>query len=141
MISQTAEYALRAVVYLVKHANEPLTTQQIATDTELPPGYLAKIMQNQSRARVVRSRPGRNGGFVLAKSPDHLSTLEVINAVDAFQRVDHCPLRLENHHKVLCTSGINKAIAAVEALFGEMTIAELLTKPRPTGNRCQFPAP
>ena len=143
MISQTAEYALRAVAYLARHAGEPLTTQQIAAATELPAGYLAKIMQRLSRSRLVRSRPGRNGGFILAKVPAEMSALEVITAVDPFQRVYECPLRLETHQEDLCVlhAGINQAIDAVEALFGEMTIAELVKKPRRAGNRCLFPSP
>ena len=143
MISQTAEYALRAVAYLAKHPDEPLTTQQIAAATELPAGYLAKVMQSLSRSRLVSSRPGRNGGFVLLKAPAELSALDVINAVDPFQRVHECPLRLDTHQEHLCVlhAGINQAIDAIEALFGEMTIAELLKKPRRTSNRCPFPSP
>ena len=57
MISQTAEYALRAIVFLADQA-EPRTTQQIAAATRVPPSYLSKVMQALSRARVVHSQRG-----------------------------------------------------------------------------------
>ena len=52
MISQTAEYALRAVVYLAGTAGAPRTTSQISAATAAPAGYLSKVMQGLSRARL-----------------------------------------------------------------------------------------
>lgn len=46
MISQTAEYALRAVVYLGSQTGQPTTTQRIAAATQVPVGYLSKVMQS-----------------------------------------------------------------------------------------------
>ena len=45
MITQTAEYALRAIVFLADQQGAPKTTQQIAEATQVPAGYLAKVMQ------------------------------------------------------------------------------------------------
>ena len=44
-ISQTAEYALRAVVWLAGHAEAAMGTPEIARSTRVPPGYLAKVLQ------------------------------------------------------------------------------------------------
>lgn len=38
MISQTAEYALRAMVYLAQEPDRPHTNQQIARTTRVPIG-------------------------------------------------------------------------------------------------------
>ncbi len=46
MFSQTAEYALRAVVYLASQPGTPRTTQEIAKATQVPTGYLSKVMQS-----------------------------------------------------------------------------------------------
>jgi DNA-binding IscR family transcriptional regulator len=53
MFSQTAEYALRAVVALADSGGQPLTTQQISTVTQVPPDYLAKVMQALGRSGLV----------------------------------------------------------------------------------------
>lgn len=131
MISQTAEYALRAVVCLAGNAGRPMTTQQIADVTHVPLGYLSKVLQALGRARVVRSIRGTRGGFALPKSIESLSVLEVINAVDPIHRIDHCPLGLQAHGKNLCAlhRKIDDAIALMERTFNEYTIADLLREP------------
>src|SRR5580765_6571657 len=45
MVSQTADYALRAVVSLGYQADTPQTTQQLAETTRVPAGYLSKVLQ------------------------------------------------------------------------------------------------
>jgi Rrf2 family nitric oxide-sensitive transcriptional repressor len=62
LISQTAEYALRSVVALGRHAEGPLTTQQISEETRIPAGYLSKVLQGLSRAGLVNARRGLHGG-------------------------------------------------------------------------------
>jgi Rrf2 family protein len=142
MISQTAEYALRAVVYLADHGGQPRTNLQIAETTQVPTGYLAKVMQGLSRARIVNSQRGLNGGFTLKKSPDDLTVLEVINAIDPIRRIHECPLKLPSHGETLCPlhQRIDNAAALVEEAFGDTTIAELLDVPKARKPLCRFPS-
>ena len=68
MISQTAEYALRAVVCLARSAPERRwTVRDIHEQTDVPEGYLSKVMQLLARAKIVRSQRGRTGGFRLER--------------------------------------------------------------------------
>ncbi|HKD37040.1 MAG TPA: Rrf2 family transcriptional regulator, partial [Pirellulales bacterium] len=53
MISQTVEYALRAVVYLAADAPAARTTEQVAKATRVPAAYLSKVLQNLARAKIV----------------------------------------------------------------------------------------
>jgi Rrf2 family transcriptional regulator, nitric oxide-sensitive transcriptional repressor len=142
MISQTAEYALRAVVFLADHEGEPRTTAQIAKTTLVPAGYLAKVMQSLSRTGVVHSQRGLNGGFTLAKSPLELSVLAVINAVDPIRRFPECPLGIASHGKRLCPlhHKLDQAAAMIEQTFGDTMVADLLNVPRDRRPLCRFPA-
>ena len=45
MISQTVEYALRAIVTIAQHNGEACTSQQISKITQVPAPYLSKLMQ------------------------------------------------------------------------------------------------
>jgi len=128
MISQTAEYALRAVVVLGSSGGTPLVTRQIADQTKVPSGYLSKVLQALGRAGVVQAQRGLYGGFVLARALDKLTILDVINAVDPLQRIDHCPLGLASHRSRLCAlhRRLDEGIAQVEELFGSTTIAQLI---------------
>ena len=75
MISRTAEYALRAVVVLGLNPVGLRTTQQIALQTRVPSGYLAKVLQALSRGGLVVSQRGQNGGFVLSRPLEELTIL------------------------------------------------------------------
>jgi Rrf2 family protein len=128
MISQTAEYALRAVVYLAEKNDAPQTTLQIAEVTRVPSGYLAKVMQTLGRAGIVRARRGVHGGFTLAVGPSELTVLDVVQAVDPVQRIENCPLGIPEH-KSLCPlhARLDDTAAMVEKALGASTIAEMLT--------------
>ena len=131
MISQTAEYALRAVVFLAENPDARWTTQSIAEVTQVPAGYLAKVLQNLARAQVVDSQRGVHGGFSLRKPSSQLTVLEIIQAVDPIRRIRECPLKLEAHAHELCPlhSRLDQAMAMIEKSFGESVIADLMTRP------------
>ena len=87
MLSNTAEYALRAIVYLATHQDRPCTAQAIAKATKVPSGYLSKVLQDLVKAGLTHSQRGPNGGFTLSRSPRRMSVLEVVNAVDPIRRI------------------------------------------------------
>ncbi len=131
MISQTAEYALRAAVFLGNEPGEPCTTAQISAATEAPSSYLAKVMKGLSRAGIVDSQRGLHGGFTLAIAPDELTILDVVTAVDAFRRIEHCPLGRSDHTSGLCPlhRRMDNVIAAAEKTYGETSISDVLEEP------------
>ncbi len=142
MISQTAEYALRAIVYLADQRGSPRTTAQIAEATQVPPGYLAKVMQSLSRTRLVHSQRGLNGGFTLTRDPAGLPMLEIIEAVDPIRRFRECPLGLPTHHADLCPlhRNLEEAAHLLEQKFSSTSVADLLNVPGDKKPLCHFPA-
>jgi Rrf2 family protein len=140
MISQTAEYALRAIVYLADQG-EARTTQQIAAATRVPTSYLSKVMQLLSRAGVVKSQRGLHGGFTVVRSPDELSVWDVINAVDPIQRIRSCPLGIKAHGMRLCPlhKRLDDALALVETAFRDSTLGDLIREPSKSKPLCEFP--
>ena len=141
MISQTAEYALRATVFLADQDGEPRTNVQIAEGTEVPVGYLAKVMQALSKTRVVNAQRGPNGGFTLRQRADELTVLAVINAVDPIRRIPECPLKLAHHGKNLCPlhRKLDDTAQMAEECFGQTTIADLISVPESRKPLCRFP--
>lgn len=141
MISQTAEYALRAIVFLADREGSPCTVSQIAESTQVPAGYLAKVMQMLSRARLVKSQRGINGGFTLAVEPSQLAVLEVVNSVDPIRRFPECPLGIPAHGKQLCPlhKRLDQAAQLVEDAFCQTMVSDLLTDRRSRRPVCQFP--
>jgi len=133
MISQTTEYALRASVCLAQHATASWTTEQIAAMTQVPTGYLSKVLQGLSHYGIVLSQRGRHGGFQLAKAPEDMTVLEVINAVEPLERIHHCPPDSNGSGKRrrrLCPLHrcLDQAIAKVVQDLGSTTLADLLAE-------------
>ena len=136
---QSAEYALRAVVWLAAHPNDKVSTPEIAKRTQVPPGYMSKVLQVLARAGLVESSPGRAGGFRLARTPDEISVLDVINAVDMLERIRRCPLGLKSHRHELCPlhRRLDRVAAMVEQAYAETTIAEIVAETGPLQALCE----
>lgn len=141
MFSQTVEYALRAVAFLADHAPNACTTDAISVATKVPHAYLSKVLQNLRRSEIVKSQRGIGGGVMLVKSPDQLTILEVVNAVEPIQRIAVCPLGLKSHGKHLCPlhRRMDDALAGVEKSFRQTTLAELLAEPTSSHPLCDTP--
>ena len=142
MISQTAEYALRAVAALASHPDESLVTQRLADLTKVPAGYLAKVMQSLGRAGLVHSTRGVGGGFTLTRPAGEISIYDVVQAVDPLQRIRTCPLGLAAHGVRLCPlhKRLDDAMKQVEDAFRRSNLAELLAQPSASTPLCDFPA-
>ncbi|WP_240928245.1 RrF2 family transcriptional regulator [Thalassoroseus pseudoceratinae] len=142
LFSQTVEYALRAVVFLASEAPEASTTNQIAEATRIPPAYLSKVLQALGRGGVVRSQRGVGGGMSLHKTPEELTLLEVVNAVDPIIRIRTCPLELSAHGAKLCPlhKRLDSALESVEKAFAETTLADILMEPSTSIPLCDFPS-
>jgi Rrf2 family transcriptional regulator, nitric oxide-sensitive transcriptional repressor len=127
MLPKTAEYALRAVVWLANEPEETDSADSLAERTKVPRRYLHKVLQDLVRAKLVRSQPGPGGGYGLAQKPEKITILSVVNAVAPLERIRSCPLGLPSHTK-LCPlhKELDKVYAATEAALGRVTIAELL---------------
>jgi Rrf2 family protein len=137
MISQSAEYALRALLCLASQKPAAgaapvgaLTTQQIAQRSQIPPGYLAKVLQILVRARLVSSQRGVNGGFVLSDDPGRISLFDVVSAVEPSRRISCCPLGLPQHHDQLCPlhRRLDDAAASVEQMLRATTLADVVVE-------------
>jgi Rrf2 family transcriptional regulator, nitric oxide-sensitive transcriptional repressor len=128
MFSQTNEYALRVILYLAIHPEKPAKNADIAKVTQVPPGYLYKVLQTLDKAGLVRGQRGMHGGFTLARSPDQISVLDVISAVDPLPRIRICPLHIEGHALHLCAlhKRVDQAFSRVEDAFAKTTVTELL---------------
>lgn len=128
MISQTVEYALRAVVCLAKEPTVSTTTERVAEMARIPPSYLSKVLQSLRKGGILHSQRGLGGGFVLTRPPSQITILQIVNIVDPIRRILQCPLGIETHGINLCPlhRRLDDALATVEKAFRESTIADIL---------------
>ena len=133
MFSLTTEYAMRAMVALASGDGRSMTTRQIADTMKVPQSYLSKVLQALARAGLVYSTRGLKGGFVLARGPEDLNMMEILNAVSPYKRIETCPLDLSGHSSELCPlhRRLDQAMAMVQEAFEGTSLAEILSDDNP----------
>ena len=90
-ITRQADYAVRAVLYLSQlGSDQRAATSQIAQEQAIPPSFLAKIVSQLSVAGLLQTSRGARGGVSLAKPPDEISFLEVVEAIDGPILINEC---------------------------------------------------
>lgn len=138
MLPKTAEYALRAVVWLARDPHRAESAERLAEGTQVPRRYLHKVLRDLMRAGLVRSRSGPGGGYALARLSEQVTILDVVNAVAPIERIRCCPLGLSSHTQ-LCPlhEQLDRAYAATESAFARVTIARLLQSAGPIVPLCE----
>jgi Rrf2 family protein len=70
MLSQKTRYAIRAMQHLADHHGQgPVQLSEIATKQNIPPKFLTVILSELSRAGLVASQRGKDGGYWLGVPP------------------------------------------------------------------------
>jgi Rrf2 family protein len=64
--------------------------EEIAREMNIPRSFLAKILQKLTKAGYVKSFRGVKGGFQIAKTPRHISLLDVIEVVQGPTAINQC---------------------------------------------------
>ena len=80
-LKASTEYGLRAVLYLA-YKDGLCSSRDIARDMAIPRDYLIQLAQLLRNAGIVEARPGKHGGYRLAKRPDEISLLAVMAALE-----------------------------------------------------------
>ena len=87
MLTQTAKYAIKALLHLARQANNGYCqTREIAELANIPANYLGKIMQKLAHAQILDSQKGLHGGFRLGRSADAISMFDILIAIEAIPR-------------------------------------------------------
>ncbi|MCB0668965.1 MAG: Rrf2 family transcriptional regulator [Saprospiraceae bacterium] len=96
MFSKSCEYAIRAVLFLASFpVGELFGVEQLAEKLQVPRHFLAKILQQLSRNRLISSSKGRNGGFFLSEANRKETLIAVIECIEGPAVFTNCVLGLE----------------------------------------------
>ncbi len=97
IFSKTCEYGIRAVFYIAQRSHEghKCGIKEIAEHTNSPEPFLAKILQNLTRAKLIRSAKGPKGGFYFDEEGLQQSLAAIIKAIDGEQIFTGCAMGLQ----------------------------------------------
>ncbi len=126
-ISSRCEYACRAVLELARndHNESPMTAVHIATLRDIPEKYLVHILLQLKRAGIVKSVRGAQGGYLLARTADSITLLDIVHAIDG-PILD--PLPVEDSGGSDLRPAWRAVGAEIERVLGEFTVNDILTR-------------
>jgi Rrf2 family protein len=78
-----SRYSVRLLVALARAGERPVSLGQIAATEGISRSYLARLVGPLLEARLVESRRGSRGGYVLARPPEQVPLYEVVAAAGA----------------------------------------------------------
>ncbi len=97
IFSKTCEYAIRAVFFIAYKSVDGHRTgiKEIAEGIDSPEHFLAKILQDLSRKKLISSTKGPNGGFYLEAESLNRPLSEIVEALDGDNLFSGCALGLK----------------------------------------------
>lgn len=92
MLSNSCRYGIRAVIYLASQptSNGKTGIKQISKALDLPQPFLAKILQQLAKQKILGSSKGPHGGFNLLKDPRKITLLDIVNTIDGSDIFSNC---------------------------------------------------
>ena len=82
-LSRASSYALHAITHMAAQKKEgPQASHHVAQARGIPERFLLKVLKPLVTARILHSVKGPNGGYRIIKSPNDISVLDIIEAVD-----------------------------------------------------------
>lgn len=136
MLSQTAEYALRTILFIAQRSKEagPVQTEAIAEALDIPRNYLSKILHRLAQEGVLKSTRGRGGGFVLSRPADQMPLVDVVGLFDQIAPGRQCLLgRPVCSDATACDAHASwkEVSERVAHFFRETTVGDLLGETKP----------
>ncbi len=132
-LTRAGEYAIRCVLYLSSRGEGILTSKkEIAARCGIPPQFLSKIAQELQKARIIEIRQGPRGGFILARNPEKLTLLNVVEAIIGEIYLNDCVVRPNQcmaSPKCPVHQVWNKARQQLRDTLNSVTFQELAAEP------------
>ena len=137
-LTTMTRYGTRAVFDIAYHSvGLPVSVQEISTRQEIPIRYLEQIFHKLKKAKLLKSKKGPSGGYVLAQAPEKITVGDIIRAVkEPLDLVLCVTAETENgmdcHRAEQCVTKPvwEKAGRLIKDYFDSITITELCENAR-----------
>ncbi|MCU0460502.1 MAG: Rrf2 family transcriptional regulator [Bacteroidales bacterium] len=135
MFSNSCRYGIRAILYIAskQQGDEKTGIKQISKDLDLPTPFLAKILQQLAKQKILKSLKGPHGGFSLLRDPKKITILDIVKTIDGEEIFTNCIIHnttcsCVDKHKDPCPLHDNYSKVRTELinLFSTTTVHELV---------------
>jgi len=142
--SQQAIAALTSLATVYRDGARPLSAASIASERGISTALISKHLSALSKAGIVNSSPGPNGGFRLARSPEGISLLSIVRVFEPKPRSMECPI--DSCHlgdRPLCAFGeeLERQRKNIRRFLSKTTLADLLQASPTASDSAQPHAP
>jgi len=97
IFSKKCELALQAVLFLsIKKDQIIFNSQEVSEELKVPKEFVSKMMQSLTDSGIIGSKKGKNGGFYLARKPNQIKLIEIVEAIDGLGVFNNCVLGFPN---------------------------------------------
>ena len=80
-LKASVDYGVRAIMYLAVKGTT-CSSREISEEMSVPRDYLIQLALRLRNAGLIKARPGKNGGYVLAKDPSEITIANILDAFD-----------------------------------------------------------
>jgi Rrf2 family protein len=142
--SKMADYGVLLLGHFARHEGDLLSASELSEHYHMPRSVVANLLKAFREAGLLSSRRGLHGGYRLERSPDEISLLDVLAAIDGPVQLIDCAvadLATSCEYEEVCPSrspmqAVNQRI--VDLLAG-MTLAELMKEPAAANHPAALP--
>lgn len=87
-ISKLTDYSLLIVSQLSD--SKIISANKVSEQTHVPLATTNKILKLLNKSKICSSKGGKSGGFLLSKSHNSISLLDVVNAIEGSNNITQC---------------------------------------------------
>ena len=84
------EYGIHSLLWLVGSGDTPVSSRDLADLQGISHSLLAKIFPKLEKAGIVRASEGVRGGYLLARAPEKISFLDIVDAIEGRKPLFDC---------------------------------------------------
>lgn len=141
-LTKYADLSLRLLMYLAIRRGEPATIQEVSDRFAVSKNHMVKISHQLTKAGLIESTRGRNGGVCLARLPEDISIEEVVRAAENNFDLVECFNTEGNHCVIAGVCKLNGILGMAQAAFFEVlrqsSLADLVRNGKAL-ERCLLP--
>lgn len=133
-LSRTVEYALQATLQLSLGKNgAPVPCSQLAAKGNMPERFLLQILRNLVTHGILHSTRGVVGGYALDRDLEHVSLLEIIEAIEGpITSSIPCTAGLPDEAQAKLGQAMASVTENIRRELAAIKLSQLLPPPQPT---------
>ena len=128
-LTKKADYGLIAIRHLAQHADlGACSAKDLADMYSIPQEALAKILQRLTKAKLLTSQYGTNGGYTLSRDARKITAYEVIRAIEGPLFITSCSAATtdcDQSDRCTVREPLRKVSRTIEEVLNRLTIWDM----------------